>query len=243
MVHRGDPAVSAIRVILRCVASSPFLRSSTFSCSEPFHEPDPRVTGRIIVDAAEFGVAVAFVEIRCNAAAHLSVVGAERTTAFALGGRRPKWSSCATQRKKGPRGKGGPIARCLAGDRREAIPRRPSAIASDGTVCRDRDGRGESRSTHGLGSKIHAPGPKRWASIRRDLALARRLLRCRTAELQRPIFFTTTCGQCHECAQERHDSDFLAIHGTTSALLFTRPIVRMWRAGPRFEWRSTGQFC
>ena len=35
------------------------------SISEPLHEPEPRMTWRIVVDAAEFGVAVAPVEVGC----------------------------------------------------------------------------------------------------------------------------------------------------------------------------------
>jgi hypothetical protein len=43
------------------------------------------------------------------------------------------------------------------------------------------------------------------------------LLGRRAAKLQWHIFFATARGERHESAQECHDGDFLALHGTTSA--------------------------
>jgi len=46
---------------------------------------------------------------------------------------------------------------------------------------------------------------------------ARRLFRGRAAQLQRRVFLATACSERHDGAQERNDSDFLTMHGTTSA--------------------------
>jgi hypothetical protein len=45
-------------------------------------------------------------------------------------------------------------------------------------------------------------------------ASARGLLSCRATKLQWHIFFATARGERHESAQECHDGDFLALHGT-----------------------------
>jgi len=59
-------------------------------------------------------------------------------------------------------------------------------------------------------------GDRREADPRRT-ELAHRLVGCRAAELQRRVLLATACSQSDDSAQERHDSDLLVIHSTTSA--------------------------
>lgn len=84
-------------------------------------------------------------------------------------------------------------------------------------------------------------GDRREAVTRR---LARWLLGDRATEFQRPVLLTAARRQSHDSAQERHDSDFLAIHGNYLRLTdLTSSIVRMRLGGPSFEWRGGGQIC